>query len=127
MFNACSQVFFLFVVNFSGVGGNPWNMDKSIKHKLRNVSLSLLEEDNDIYEAGVVTPAKAAKEAAKEELIVNAARAKMAEFASRAQLGAAPVPGAYAPAVGGSPPPTQAFAPQDSSPAPTPSAPAPGP
>lgn len=123
-------MFFIFVVNFSGVGGNPWNMDKSIKHKLRVLSLSPLEEDENIHGAEVLTPVKAAKEAAKEDMLVNAARAKMAKFLSRAPLGAAPLPppGAYAPAVGCSPPPTQDFTPQESSPAHAPSAQqAPGP
>ena len=100
-------LFSLFVVNFSGEGGNVWVMDRKIKHKLRGFLLSLLEEDT--HEPEVLTPAKAAKEAAKQDQLVNAARARVAEFESRASLVTAPASGA--------PPPAQFFAPQDSSPA----------
>ncbi|CAN6301866.1 unnamed protein product [Urochloa humidicola] len=93
-----------------GVGGNAWIMDRNAKHKLRALSLSLLEEDQEIHVPSLLTPAKAAKEAAKEDQLVNAARAKMAESVSRALLLTTPAPGS-APVVGGSAPPAQSSAP----------------
>lgn len=88
-------------------------MDRKTKHKLRCLLLSLLDEDMDTHEPGFLTPAKAAKEAAKQDQLVNTARAKVAEFESRAPRVTAPAPGA---------PPPAHFAPQDSSPADAPSA-----
>ncbi|CAN6321027.1 unnamed protein product, partial [Urochloa humidicola] len=93
-----------------GAGGNAWIMDRNAKHKLRALSLSLLEEDQEIHVPRLLTPEKAAKEAAKEDQLVNAARAKMAESVSHALLLTTPAPGS-APVVGGSAPPAQSSAP----------------
>ncbi|CAN6285275.1 unnamed protein product [Urochloa humidicola] len=53
-----------------GAGGNAWIMDRNAKHKLRALSLSLLEEDQEIHVPRLLTPEKAAKEAAKEDQLV---------------------------------------------------------